>query len=85
MADDLAVAANDFAFADVGERDLVSLRNLLDQPLPAGKFGARMQTAAVRDDRDVIVRMHADVERFRGGGLHVESLNSCVATRSCPA
>jgi hypothetical protein len=44
-----------------------------------------MQTAAVRDDRDVIVRMHADVERFRGGGLHVESFNSCAVTRSCPA
>jgi hypothetical protein len=74
MADDLAVAANDFALSDIGEGNLVSLRNLLDQPQPAGEFGARVQTAAVRDDRDVIVRVHADVERFRGGGLHVESL-----------
>ena len=52
----------------------MALRNLLDQPQTARELSARVQTAAVRDDRDVIVRMHADVERFRGDGLHVESL-----------
>jgi hypothetical protein len=31
MADDLAVAENGFAFSDIGEGNLVSLRDLLDQ------------------------------------------------------
>jgi hypothetical protein len=74
MANDLAVAANDFALSDIGEGNLVALRDLLDQPQTAGELSARMKAAAVRDDRDVIVRMHADVERFRGDRLHVESL-----------
>ena len=51
----------------------MALRDLLDQPQAAGELRARLQATAVRDDRDVIVRMHADVERFRGDGLHVES------------
>jgi hypothetical protein len=72
--DDLAVTVNDFAFSDVGEGNLVALRDLLDQPQTARELGARLQASAVRDDRDVIVRVHADVERFRGDGLHVESL-----------
>ena len=74
MADDLAVAANGLALRDIGEGDLVSLRDLLDQPQSAREFGAGMQTSAVRDDRDVIVRVHADVERFRRGELHAEFL-----------
>ena len=52
----------------------MALRDLLDQPQTAGELSARVQATAVRDDRDVIVRVHADVERFRGDGLHVESL-----------
>ena len=70
----LAVAANDFALSDIGKGYLVALRDLLDQPQTAGELRVGMKAAAVRDDRDVIVRMHADVERFRGDGLHVESL-----------
>src|SRR5207302_920210 len=72
--DDLAVAANGFTFCDISEGNLVALRDLLDQPQTARELSARVQTSAVRDDRDIIVRMHADVERFCGDGLHVESL-----------
>ena len=39
----------------------MALRDLLDQPQTARELSARMQASAVRDDRDVIVRMHADV------------------------
>ncbi|MEH2547722.1 hypothetical protein V1283_004367 [Bradyrhizobium sp. AZCC 2262] len=74
MADDLAVAANGFARCDIGKRNLVALRDLLDQSQAARELSARVQTSAVCDDRDVIVSVHADVERFRGDGLHVESL-----------
>ena len=52
----------------------MALRDLLDQPQTAGELRAGMKASAVRDDRDVIVRMHADVERFRGDGLHVKFL-----------
>ena len=68
------------SFSDIGKRNLVALRDLLDQPQAARELGARVQTAAVRDDRDVIVRVHADVERFRGDGLHVEILSSLAAS-----
>ena len=87
MADDLAITANDFAFGDIGEGDLVALRDLLDQPQAARELGARVQASAVRDDRDVIVRMHADVERLCGDGLHVESLvhGRHQTTRNCAA
>ena len=74
MADDLAIAANDVVFRNIGKRNLVALRDLLDQPQTARKLSPRLQAAAVRDDCDIIVRMHADVERLCGGGLHVESL-----------
>src|SRR3954451_13387588 len=73
MADDLAITADDVARCDVGERNLVALRYLFDQLQTAPERGPGLQTAAVRDDRDVVVRMHADVERLGGGGLHVES------------
>jgi hypothetical protein len=87
MANDLAIAANDFAFCYIGEGNLVALRDLLDQPQTARELSARMQASAVRDDRDVIVRMHADVERLCGDGLHVESLvhGRHQAARSCAA
>jgi hypothetical protein len=87
MANDLAVAANDFALSNFGEGNLVALWDLLDQPQTARELSTGMKAAAVRDDRDVIVRMHADVERFRGDGLHVESLvhGRHRVTRSCAA
>ena len=73
MADDLAIAANDFAFCYIGEGNLVALRDLLDQPETTSELSSRIQPSAVGDDRDVIVRMHADVERLGGNGQHVES------------
>jgi hypothetical protein len=65
----------------------VALRDLLDQPQAARELSPRVQTAAVHDDRDVVVRVHTDVERFCGDGLHVESLVRWrhQATRSCAA
>ncbi len=62
--DDLAIAENGFALCDIGQGNLVALRDLLDQPQAAGKLGTGMQASAVGDDRDVIVRVHADIERL---------------------
>ena len=75
MADNLAVAANDLALRDIGEGDLVALRDLLDQAQAAGEFGARPQSAAVGDNRDVVVPVHADVERFHRDGRHLKSFS----------
>jgi hypothetical protein len=76
-ADDDVVAAHRIARGKVDERDLVSLRHLVDERQPRREGRARGQAAVVGDDRDVVAFVHRDVERrarrrrFGHGGLPV--------------
>ena len=63
IADHDVVAANRRAFGDVGERDLVALRHALAQHEAIGERGAFAEPAVIDDDRDVVVRVDANIER----------------------
>jgi hypothetical protein len=58
------VIANDFvALGEIRQRNLVPLRHALAQHQAVGERGAFGQPAVVDDDRDVVLRVNANVKR----------------------
>jgi hypothetical protein len=68
-ADGHIVAQHRVAGGEVGERDLVSLRDMLAQPEAAGQHAAGGQSAIVRHNGDVVALVHANGERGKARNL----------------
>jgi hypothetical protein len=80
IADHHVVADHRVAFREILQRDLVALRHALAQHEAIGKRGAFAETAVVDDDRDVVVRMDANIER---GLIHSDESLSERHPRGC--
>ncbi|SPR99610.1 hypothetical protein CBM2634_B100003 [Cupriavidus taiwanensis] len=75
VADHDVVANHRVAFAQVGQRDLVALRDRFGQHQAAREGGACGQPAVIGHDGDVVVRVHRDVEGARC--LHCHGRGHC--------
>ena len=62
-ADHLAVTADDAAFRNVGQRDLMALGHVVAQLQAIGQDGAGRQAEIVDHDRDIVVRVQTDHTR----------------------
>ena len=63
IADDFTIAPDRLTITDVGERDLMALRHVIDQAQPVGEDGTGGQAKIIDNNRDIVRGMQLDITR----------------------